>query len=110
MVTAKPWDAQDEQVRQILCELRDEKLETVRSLEAKTGISRGRIHTLLTGDRSPATLGEISRLALAFGVSLTAVVHEAERRVVAASLLTDSAVADLRRRPAPIEDGLTATA
>ena len=80
MGAKKPWLPIDLAVRAILAELKEENLETVRSLETKSGLSRGRIHLIFSEETAPATLGEIKQLARAFGVSASAIVHEAEKR------------------------------
>lgn len=85
MVTAKSWDPGDVAVRVILCELRDENVETIRSLASKTGFSKTRVQSILSGDSSPATYGEVARLAAAFHVSPVSIIAEAEARLAAAA-------------------------
>ena len=77
----KNWYPIDTSIRGILNELRDENKETVRSLEAKTGLNRMRIQVILTGETTPPSVGELTQLARAFGVKLAAIIHEAQLRV-----------------------------
>lgn len=81
MGAKKNWYPIDNCIREILNELRDENKETVRSLEAKTGLNRMRVHVILTGESAPPSVGELTQLARAFGVKLAAIIHEAQLRV-----------------------------
>lgn len=71
-------------IREILADLVADAGLTVRALVAATGMKQSRVHSVLTGDRAPATVGEIERLAAAVGHRGSTLVRWAEERVEAA--------------------------
>ena len=101
MPTAKPWDPEDVMLREILTDLVAEAGLTVRAIVAATGMKQSRVHSVLTGDRAPATVGEIERLAAAVGHRGSTLVRWAEERVEAAENLSERRVIEFGRERRP---------
>jgi len=74
----KPWDSEDLLVLALIEQLVSESALSQREIARQSAMSQGRLRSLLASTHTPATVGEVARIAAVFGQTPIDFIRNAE--------------------------------